>query len=300
MGSRQPPQLQTMKMKKTIVWATCLRWRLVSSSGPDQEHGRPGRADQAGQHGPDGQKHGVGPRPGGQLAGDADAAADRIQAEQQEDERPILAENRPQQHVAGQGEIRPADRRQDQVRRRPLALQGKSPPEQVIGQRQCRQDGGDVEAVHVALPPRLGCLQQGKHGDGQQEQSEGQQRPVGRVLGMGVLGGTLLGGRADFRRAVDIELAPLGCRWSENFCRLLRETGRCGNNICGQRQGNGAEQVDGSIRDAGGGESCSFAQSPRGLKAGKVDDDILETRNSTGIVPDWTEITTATAKKCLT
>ena len=33
MGSRQPPQLQTMKMKKTTVWATRRLSRLVSSSG---------------------------------------------------------------------------------------------------------------------------------------------------------------------------------------------------------------------------------------------------------------------------
>ena len=33
MGSRQPPQLQTRKMKNTTVWATILRSRLVSRSG---------------------------------------------------------------------------------------------------------------------------------------------------------------------------------------------------------------------------------------------------------------------------
>ena len=33
MGNKQPPQLQTMKMKKTTVCLTCLRSRLVSSKG---------------------------------------------------------------------------------------------------------------------------------------------------------------------------------------------------------------------------------------------------------------------------
>ena len=53
----------------------------------NEQHRGAGRADEAGQHRADGHERGVRQRVGLQVARDANAAADRVQAEQQHDER---------------------------------------------------------------------------------------------------------------------------------------------------------------------------------------------------------------------
>ena len=182
-----------MKMKKTIVWATCFRSRLVSSSGRISSMAAPVVPIKLASTAPTARKAVLVRGMGRQVAGDADAAADRVQAEQQHDEGDIFAENGPQEHVSGQGEVRPAEHRQHQVRRRPLGLQGKlrartdNRQASVPPGRQTHRTGACCSPTTRPLP------QQRKHGDGQQEQRKGQQRPVGRVLDMMRLGGNRLG-----------------------------------------------------------------------------------------------------------
>ena len=56
----------------------------------------------------DGQERRVGQRMGRQVALDANAAADRVEAEQQHDERDVLGQHRVGQHRPGRGEVRTA------------------------------------------------------------------------------------------------------------------------------------------------------------------------------------------------
>ena len=95
-------------MKKMTVWTTYLRSRLVSSSGRIKQHRRAGRADEAGQNAADGEERRVGHRMRPKIAGDPNPAADRVQGEQQHDERDVLVEHR----VGQDGpRLRPVQRR---------------------------------------------------------------------------------------------------------------------------------------------------------------------------------------------
>ena len=129
--------------------------------GPDQEHRRPGCADEAGQQRPDGHESGVRPWMGGQIAGDADSAANRIQAEQQHDERNVFVGQRVDQHRAGP---RKTGRRMDERDR------------EQRGQGHVR---GHVKLVQVALPPMGRPFEQRQNRDRRQQQNEWQHQPDG-------------------------------------------------------------------------------------------------------------------------
>ena len=184
MGSRQPPQLQTMKMKKTTVWAMCRRWRLTSSSGWIRSMAAPVVPIRLARMAPTARKRALVRGWAGRSPAMRMPPLMVYRLNSRRMNGPYSPKTAREEHVAGQGEVRPADRRQHHVRRRPLGLQRKRPPEQVIGKRHCRQRGRHGEPVRVALPPRGRCRQQRKHGDAQQQQRKGQDRPVGWVLDM--------------------------------------------------------------------------------------------------------------------
>ena len=96
---QHPPQLQTMKMKKITVCWTCLRSRLVSSSGRIRSMAAPVVPMKLAKQAPAGEERAVRQWMGRQIALDADAAADRVKAEQQDDEWHVLAQDRIGQHV---------------------------------------------------------------------------------------------------------------------------------------------------------------------------------------------------------
>ena len=91
-------------MKKIIVWATCFRSRLVSNKRSHQQHRRPGRADETGQQRADRHERQVRQRMGRQIARDANAAGDRIQAEQEHDERDVFADHGMKQRMGGKAD----------------------------------------------------------------------------------------------------------------------------------------------------------------------------------------------------
>ena len=143
--------------------------------------------------------------------------------------------------------------------------------------------------------------QQGKHGDGQQRAI----RTGSTVQWAGCWAGCpsaalWRGGRAVCRRAVDVG-CPLGMPLERKFLPLAGgDRPRAATIYAAKRQGDGAEEVAGGFMVLAGGESYSFAQSPRGLKAGKIlTNDILETRNR-AIVPRFDGKNHHNREKCLT
>ena len=73
----------------------------------DQQHGRPGGADEAGQHRARREERRIRRRVGPQVAFDANPAADRVEREQQGDEGNILAEQRVLDHGPGGRKLAP-------------------------------------------------------------------------------------------------------------------------------------------------------------------------------------------------
>ena len=112
-----------MNVKKMTVCLTCFRSRLVSSNGRIKSIAAPVVPMKLASTAADGEKRRVGHGMGGQVALDANPAADGVQAEQQDDERNVFAQDRVGQHLAGLGKVEPAGRRQRDVRRGPMGLQ---------------------------------------------------------------------------------------------------------------------------------------------------------------------------------
>ncbi len=115
---------------------------------------------------------------GGQIPFDADSAADRVEAEQQDDEGNVLAKDGVVEN--GQGEAVIQTRLVSPnglVPPRPMGRDGSFVEAQVVGEGQQAKDGCDKEAILVILPPVLCPRHERENGNRSQEQGEGNNRP---------------------------------------------------------------------------------------------------------------------------
>ena len=136
----------------------------------DQQHRRARRADEAGQHAADGHERGVGERAGLEIAFDANAAGDRVQTEQQHDERHELGQDRIGEHGVDEAGLHAASVGDDDAWAGQWESIGALMQEGVVAERDQAQPGGDLEAVEIALPPMLGGMHQRKDGNRPQQQ----------------------------------------------------------------------------------------------------------------------------------
>ena len=147
---------------------------------PNQQHRGAGRADEAGQHAADGHERGVRQRMGLQVARDANAAADRVQAEQQHDERNELLQDGVFQNGPHEVELHRTGRWLDVVMRRPMPFDCRSVEKRVVGQDDCRQRQRHEEPIQIRFPPVRRRRYQRQHGDSGEQQDERNHRPQRR------------------------------------------------------------------------------------------------------------------------
>ncbi len=179
-GNRHPPQLQTMKMKKTTVCWTCFRSRLVSRSGRTSNIAAPVVPIRLASNPAGRKKGGVGQRMGGQVAFDADAAADRVQTEQQDDERQVLAQTALASTAPVWAKFGPAAAGKATHGTGQWTASG-CVQQQVVDQRDRRQSAGHIEPVQIVFPPVCRGAEQRQHGNRPQQQDERRRHPVGRM-----------------------------------------------------------------------------------------------------------------------
>ena len=122
----------------------------------DHEHAGPGGADAAGQHGAQEQEQHVDPGGARQVALQGDVAGHAEQAEQQDDEGEIVADETVQRRLHG----------------------GSQPAHQAEGDQKGRRPEGNDPGL-VGLPP--GGAQQRAQGHAQQQPREGQAQPQGQL-----------------------------------------------------------------------------------------------------------------------
>jgi hypothetical protein len=122
--------------------------------GPNQQHARPGGAHEACDRRADGQEGGVRGRPRNEVALEADAPADHVEAEEQDDERDVLDHDRVHEH-ADDG----------------LLLVGH---DHVEGDRRAGEPKRHAEPVQIVLPPVMRGGQQRQDRDAAEDADEGQ------------------------------------------------------------------------------------------------------------------------------
>ena len=104
-------------------------------------------------NGADAHERGVGERASFEVARDANSAADRVQAEQQHDERNELLQHRVgEDGVHESGAEHRCGRRHEMVGR-PMAFDGRVVQKRVIGEREQREAAGDFETIQIGFPP---------------------------------------------------------------------------------------------------------------------------------------------------
>ena len=150
---------------------------LASAVAPqeraDQDHRRPGRADQARQHRPDRQDRQVDGRLRAKVAPKLNPSGDRIQAEQECHERDVFPQDGVFQHPEDRGKAG-------------VLVMVPEPPGGIVTQDNGAQGHADEEFAAIALPPVRGVGDQRQGGDRQQEGDERQgPERMGRGHGRG-------------------------------------------------------------------------------------------------------------------
>ena len=136
-GVSAPPTLATRMMKNTMTWTLWRRSVIGADQRPDQDHRRARGADDARHPRAERQDGRVVPRRAADVAGDQDAAGDRVEREQQHDEAQIFAE-----HGMHEG----------REHRRPPAMPARATPAspQTRPRRSCRSGGARISGTAAA------------------------------------------------------------------------------------------------------------------------------------------------------
>ncbi len=137
-----------------------------------QEHGGAGRADDARQHTADREKRRIGHRMGRQVPLQTNSARNRIEGEQQHDERNELGENRIGQNRRRRAHIRAVRHGAHQVMSREMSGHVMFVKDDVVEQRDDCQSHRHQELVQVVFPPVSDAADQRKYGDSAEQQQK--------------------------------------------------------------------------------------------------------------------------------
>ena len=156
---------------------------------------------------PTAMKRGVGERIGLQVAFDADAAADRVEAEQQHDERDVFLEDRVFENRPHEAGVERAGAGADDMMRGPVAFERRLVQERIVGERDERQPAGDDEFVAVRFPPMM----RGRHQRQDRRSRRASARRGSPSTAAGLRSACAIG-TASLRRLLR-HGAPVGRRW---------------------------------------------------------------------------------------
>jgi hypothetical protein len=179
----------------------------------DQQHRRAGGADEARQKAADAHERGVGHRVGSQVAFDANAAADGVEAEQQHDERNVFLHHRVAENRLDVTDLHRAVGVGGNMVDGPVAFDWRGVEERIVGKCRGTERGGHFETVCIGFPPMRRAADQGQHGDRAQQQHKRcdgveRRRAVGMLGRMPRFSGNIVGG-GTVRRGNDHFRAPL-------------------------------------------------------------------------------------------
>jgi len=216
-----------------LVFAFAVRFQKRT----DQEHRGARRSDEAGQESTDRNEDSVRQRFGLQVAFNADAAGDREEREQKNDERNELIQN-------CVGESRPhsgtGSRGAGVVGRNavPVGFQNARMSETVVDQRDQTKRRRNIEAVQVAFPPVLGSRDEREDRDGQEKECERNDHEVRRKFRFCVCVAVIVS--AAFAVVVMVAFMAFFARSVSVACVGIRGSGGFRRNSCrfGSRSGN--------------------------------------------------------------